>query len=313
MGKMRGSLLPVSLLALMLGFFMVFVPKEARAGSNGYIGAESCKGCHAGMYQKYLHTTHAEKSDPRTPAAQMGCETCHGPGKAHVEAGGGRGVGGIKSLGRESTIPKEERDAICLKCHAKGKVAMWKGSTHDSRGVSCTNCHSAHGGHRKNLVKANQIDTCTQCHIKIKSEIMKISHHPIREGKLQCSDCHNPHGTIADKLIAANYVNLKCYECHAEKRGPFLWEHTPVTEDCLTCHTPHGSNHDKLMKAKNPFICQRCHASSRHPSELRARSTTTASQSVYISQASQLFYRACQNCHVQIHGSNHPSGKAFLR
>ena len=48
MGKMRGSLLPISLLALILGFFLVFVPKEARAGDNGYIGTESCKSCHDG-------------------------------------------------------------------------------------------------------------------------------------------------------------------------------------------------------------------------------------------------------------------------
>ncbi|HUU49929.1 MAG TPA: DmsE family decaheme c-type cytochrome [Nitrospinota bacterium] len=312
MEKVKNSLLSIFLLALMLGFFLVFIPKDAR-GESGYAGAETCKSCHASMYEKYAYTLHAEKSDPRTPASKMGCETCHGPGKAHVEAGGGKGVGGIMALGPESTISKEKRDATCLQCHSKGKVVMWKGSTHESRGLSCTNCHSAHSGYRKNLAKKTQVEVCTQCHKKIRSDLRKSSHHPIREGKMQCTSCHNPHGAIADKLITANYTNLKCYECHAEKRGPYLWEHSPVTEDCTTCHTPHGSNHEFLLKGKQPYICQRCHANSRHPSQLRARSTTNAGQSVYTSQGAQLFYRSCQNCHIQVHGSNHPSGKSLMR
>ena len=51
------------------------------------------------------------------------------------------------------------------------------------------------------------------------------SHMPIREGKITCSDCHNPHGSVTEKLIRQASVNEVCYTCHAEKRGPFLWEH----------------------------------------------------------------------------------------
>ena len=28
-------------------------------------------------------------------------------------------------------------------------------------------------------------------------------------------------------------VNDTCYTCHADQRGPFLWEHQPVSEDCV--------------------------------------------------------------------------------
>ncbi len=43
-------------------------------------------------------------------------------------------------------------------------------------------------------------------------------------------------------------MNETCYTCHADKRGPFLWEHQPVNEDCTNCHTPHGSNITPLLK-----------------------------------------------------------------
>ena len=61
---------------------------------------------------------------------------------------------------------------------------------------------------------------------------------PVREGKLQCTSCHNPHGTANDKLLKEATVNEVCYTCHAEKRGPYLFEHAPARDNCLSCHEP---------------------------------------------------------------------------
>ena len=72
---------------------------------------------------------------------------------------------------------------------------------------------------------------------------MRTSHHPVREGKMGCASCHNPHDGNRPKMIKADSVNELCYTCHAEKRGPFLFEHAPVREDCVSCHEPHGTNH----------------------------------------------------------------------
>ena len=81
---------------------------------------------------------------------------------------------------------------------------------------------------------------------------MKPFSHPVRQGKLGCSDCHEPHGTTAEKQLVRATINETCYECHAEKRGPMLWEHEPVAENCDDCHSRvHGSNHPagaKLMR-----------------------------------------------------------------
>jgi len=266
--------------------------------------------CHEEYYESYLKNYHAIKGDPRTPAANHGCESCHGPGAAHAEE---QDKERILSLGQRSPLAPDKKSAACLGCHAKGKIALWRGSEHEGRGVSCSDCHSIHKNQPKPRSAPDQIEVCSRCHASIRADLMRQSHHPIREGKTKCSDCHNPHGTVADKLVDAQEVNQKCFQCHADLRGPFLWDHPPVIEDCVTCHTPHGSPRSPLLKAKMPYLCQRCHSNVGHSSRLQARSSGGAGQTVHRALNNRGFYRACLNCHVSIHGSNHPSGKSLQR
>jgi DmsE family decaheme c-type cytochrome len=275
-----------------------------------YAGSETCMECHEDYYASYMKNRHAVKADPRTPAAGLGCEACHGPGAAHAESDGEEPIRSLKADGSESA---EDKSAACLQCHSNGKQALWHGSEHQSRNLSCSSCHNIHNNYPASLTAGSEVETCTQCHKDIKAQMLRQSHHPLREGKMRCADCHNTHGTVADKLVDGQSVNQKCFECHAHLRGPFLWEHPSVTEDCLTCHTPHGSTHSGLLKAKAPFLCQRCHANVGHPSELTARSSADAGQSIYRVLNNRVFYRACLNCHVAVHGTNHPSGKSLVR
>ena len=60
-------------------------------------------------------------------------------------------------------------------------------------------------------------------------------------------------------------INDQCYSCHADKRGPYVFNHPPVEENCATCHNPHGSVHAKLLNESAPNLCQDCHDWSRHP------------------------------------------------
>ena len=174
-------------------------------------------------------------------------------------------------------------------------------------------CHSIHGDNPEYLKQKDQNQLCISCHPQIRSQQLRISHHPIREGKMRCSDCHNVHGTIAEKLIDATTVNQKCFQCHPNNRGPYLWQHEPVIEDCLICHTPHGASQQSLLNAKVPYLCQRCHSNVDHSGALQARNGNQNGQPAYRSLSNLGFYRGCLNCHSSIHGSNHPSGKSLLR
>jgi DmsE family decaheme c-type cytochrome len=137
----------------------------------------------------------------------------------------------------------------------------------------------------------------------------RLSHHPVREGLMTCSSCHDPHGTGRESGLKAASVNDLCYSCHAEKRGPHLWEHPPVNENCATCHDPHGSNHGKMLKANAPFLCQQCHSNARHPGTLYSGKDTFRGAT----PSNRLFADGCANCHSRVHGSNHPSGKSLMR
>ncbi len=150
---------------------------------------------------------------------------------------------------------------------------------------------------------------CSSCHRPIANKQLKFNHMPVREGKMSCSSCHNVHGTQNVKLLAAGgTVAESCVTCHTDKRGPVLWEHAPVTENCTTCHDPHGSNNDRMLTAKQPFLCQRCHVTSRHPPTVYEGYVLRNS-----TNANKIYGRSCVICHQQVHGSNAPSGKAFLR
>jgi DmsE family decaheme c-type cytochrome len=274
-----------------------------------YMGEELCSRCH---YDKFISLTNNRMGihgDPKTPAGHEGCESCHGPASNHVGGGGGRGVGGLMNFAK--TLPTASKNAVCLTCHTRGYVALWHGSKHDEAKLACVDCHQIHGGNPKLLAQPSQVQLCTRCHQQIRTSIMKPSHHPLREEKMVCTNCHNPHGTQTERLIAANSVNDKCYECHGEKRGPFLWEHPPVRESCLNCHDPHGTSHEPLLVMKKPMLCQRCHSNVLHPGQLLA--IPAGSNTTVYQQPGMLQYRSCTNCHVMIHGSNHPSGKFFHR
>jgi len=215
----------------------------------------------------------------------------------------GSSPGGIVSFRKNDPSRRVElNNAICLGCHERGERTYWSGSTHETRAVACTECHTImRPVSRKAALKTEiEMDTCFQCHKDRRAQILRSSHMPLREGKITCSNCHNPHGSATEALLRENSINDTCYKCHAEKRGPFLFEHAPVRENCLSCHDPHGSNNESMLKISRPRLCAECHG-------FGHGALTNGPTAV------ETFGRACQNCHVAIHGSNSPSGALLQR
>jgi len=272
---------------------------------------ETCGRCHREEYATWSVSTHARVNGKLYNSAdKVGCVSCHGPGKDHAESGNKNLI--VRFTGTSPEVVEQ----ACLKCHERGMRLYWRGSPHESRNITCTTCHTVHQQPvstehlaryqerpRETVLLAKQTATeiCLGCHLKRRAQLLRSSHMPFREGEVTCTDCHNPHGTATPGLLMENSINENCYKCHAEKRGPFLWEHPPVAENCLNCHEAHGSIHKGLLRSSAPRLCQRCHTRAGHQSQPREARNRL------------IFNMGCANCHSQIHGSNHPSGARLQR
>lgn len=274
--------------------------RPSRRGTSHNLNAVApwiCYKCHGDMYE------FQEIAGPHQICGSNGfnCTTCHDP---------------------HGKIREESRTELCLQCHGQGSPVMaWHSSTHSLEGVACTDCHNPHPSScvprfvnvshtnvrrpERRQMAVDEPEVCYKCHQKIYALNALPSHHPIKEGKMVCSDCHDGHGQMEGNLKGEN-TNLVCYKCHADKQGPFVWEHPPVTEDCGICHEPHGTVANNLLRQPTTFLCLRCHTGHRKDNR---------NPDLYVDVRMATF-TDCTQCHVQIHGSDLPSNSrrhTFLR
>jgi len=276
-------------------------------------GANQCMSCHREGRDMAAHeiflTAMGISGAANSPFADGNhdCETCHGPSAAHRKKNAD-GTRPSPTIAFNETNTTAEQNEVCMSCHNDGNMIHWTGSAHEEEEVACVSCHDVHAARDPVMDKLTQQEVCFACHARTRADTFKPSSHPLRFGAMTCTDCHNPHAGQNDSLLVRSTVNDTCYLCHAEKRGPFLWEHAPVSEDCTLCHNAHGSNHAGILKQRSPLLCQQCHSSSGHPAT--AYTSESAENSF---QQRFLLIRSCGNCHAQVHGSNHPSGVTITR
>ncbi|HLK46500.1 MAG TPA: DmsE family decaheme c-type cytochrome [Bryobacteraceae bacterium] len=298
-------------------WLVVAAAAQTPASAPGYIGNEVCRDCHADIWQSFYKNPHFKSiASGKEPPQRTGCEGCHGGGRDHVSAGGG-----ADTIPRAfSLLTPEQAIDTCLTCHGRDFTrANIRRSEHTLNGVPCVSCHSIHSAATpKYLLAKKQSELCYGCHSGVRAQFEMPSKHRVNEGFMQCTDCHNPHGAFAatwrmsdrPRMVEQALGNEEpCLKCHADKRGPFVYEHPPVrVEGCETCHFPHGSVNTRLLRRPVVFtLCLQCHNGvgtfgTRNNGETR------------LSRNHNLLdpkYQNCTTCHVRVHGSN--SDLYFLR
>lgn len=269
------------------------------------VGVDTCANCHEVVAKNFQHAFHAQQG--------VECEQCHGQGSLHVDGGGD-----VNKIVAFSKRTPEQANGVCLSCHAQTeKIGHWISGSHAANHVRCIDCHQIHQTALRNakesritfdqatrgaLVAAsvspetNVIirpawetnEACLKCHQTQNAQMSMPYHHPLREGKVSCVDCHDPHGGPTGNNLRTANVNELCLKCHAQYRGPYAYQHPPVTENCMLCHTPHGSPNTNLLTISEPALCLQCHAGHHNGAGLPLADR-------------------CTNCHGSIHGTDVPT------
>jgi DmsE family decaheme c-type cytochrome len=285
-------------------------PQDAESPAYSEEGADTCLGCHNDpAMQVIFRTPHGQQVDPESPMAQMQCEACHGPGGGHADRRQPRpGHQPVADFGPDALTSIESQNAICIDCHTDDVTLAWTGSVHERNETSCAGCHQVHVRADPVSLQSQQAEVCFDCHQQQRADSQKPSSHPIRFNEMVCADCHSPHASVSSGQLTRNTTNELCLSCHAELRGPMLFDHAPVSEDCSLCHMPHGSIHPALLTRRPPLLCQSCHSQRGHPSISFTENSLPGGN-----PSAMVLERGCMNCHTKIHGSNHPSGYNLMR
>jgi DmsE family decaheme c-type cytochrome len=272
------------------------------------IGAAECTPCHEDV-----------QGHERIAAYHADCEACHGGGSLHAES---EAVADIR----------HPSNGDCLACHAPGRDThlAWGTGEHSRAGLLCSDCHNPHATTRHHLRSAERVALapdsaapgasfwdatsrlCVDCHDDVGARFHLPSRHPVREGMMSCTSCHDPH---EDSRVTLGERNARCFACHQDYAGPWIYEHQPVVEDCTQCHDPHGAPAQALLETPQPVICIECHSladlwhhntgSTGVPGSTpitEDRPPAGSSQAIKLLSA-RTFLRDCTNCHGAVHGS----------
>jgi predicted CXXCH cytochrome family protein len=266
------------------------------------VGSDTCSACHTEIVKNFQHAFHKQQG--------VECEDCHGNGSLHVQGGGD-----VTKIVSFSQRPARAANGVCLGCHVRNaKLRYWVSGSHSANHLRCTDCHQVHASALQtakngqmsfdaetrgavaaslvspetNVVLRSRFESnqsCLKCHPSKNAQLSMPYHHPLREGKMTCMDCHDPHGGPAGNNLRTANTNQLCLGCHAQYRGPFAYQHPPVTENCLYCHTAHGSPNTNLLNVSEPALCLQCHAGHHNGAGLPLPDR-------------------CTNCHGSIHGTD---------
>jgi cytochrome b subunit of formate dehydrogenase len=228
----------------------------------------NCADCHTDAFEQYMSGFY-EHLVQRGFTTIPGCTQCHGDHNITHDA---------------------NTNIVCGICHREQRKqfesSIHYSEGHKTKGISCTNCHSAHEKtERGNMLPEDWrlfiVDKCLSCHKDHSEEYLSSKHYEGVKKKNPkapvCIDCHDTHSiySVEDKRSKVNIDKLDatCDRCHPGHESTIhrKSDADPRLMTCVACHTGHRTQMDKtestIFKETLPFTCNRCHEEDRHKKE----------------------------------------------
>ena len=243
---MRRHLIGEVAVALLLAFSLRAAAQTAEKPAEP-TPLPACSDCHADQAKAFAANVHARGQVKKGDVPNAVCTTCHGDGTAHILGGGDK-----EKIYKPAGLAGSNK--TCVTCHDRSsdRISRHAGMHANSAAVNCLTCHSIHSSepHSPHLLAQKQLTLCDTCHMtEVASFRTKPYAHRLGRGGMECSSCHEPHGRPGRESLRETAAGeIPCLGCHADKRGPFVFQHGALAEgDCMTCHEPHGSSNPKRL------------------------------------------------------------------
>lgn len=222
-----------------------------------------CMSCHSGRSRPIAGTS--GRFDP-TVFSEMaiGCENCHGPGAAHVQAVNSAGSHNSNnfSIVNPAHLTPDMANNICMACHEIGDERVLKPgkSYQDIRpGTPLDNTLSIL------MVPPTRESPPQADHLQHYYSMTLSKCYRASGGRLRCITCHNPHVEPSEQEASA-YFDKKCLTCHTDQSCKLSHEarqQSHPADNCIGCHMPkrkvgfiaHSSLTNHLIRARldEPF------------------------------------------------------------
>lgn len=214
----------------------------------------NCQNCHGSQILVQYEPATA-RYVTRYQTLQINCESCHGPGRRHVELMQREEAAQLSDIGMKplAALAKDESLQVCLQCHAT-KDAMQTdylpGKNFDDYyamkfPILGSTPYLADGRVRAFAYQENHLYSA--CYLN---------------GSMTCVDCHDPHSQsyrdVWGKPLVGRFADAQCTSCHASKARA-VEQHTFHRANssgslCVSCHMPylqHQAVGNKLRFARS--------------------------------------------------------------
>ncbi|MBV9470903.1 MAG: hypothetical protein JO316_09180 [Abitibacteriaceae bacterium] len=214
---------------------------EALGDAYTPVQAAACFGCHSTVLtgtRKSLDLEHSRLN--------VGCESCHGPGRSHVESvQGGATANGTTANGSQAA----EAALVTPPLHNGPQIMQLCGLCHRMPVAS---------GH-ENALGETLLARFPGVAL-VRSRCFTAS-----AGKLSCITCHNPHESTKEQQLSS--FEAKCLSCHTAPHGKPCAR--GETTNCITCHMPEEAIARKIpLRFHNHWIRKNPFGMSQNPADI---------------------------------------------